>query len=46
MQSRMTFTENEHGETVQYNRGITKQYEEIFTLNVIDISEETQPENG
>ncbi|MGI8324449.1 amino acid adenylation domain-containing protein [Bacillus velezensis] len=41
---RMTFTENEHGETVQYNRGITKQYEEIFTLNVIDISEETQPE--
>jgi hypothetical protein len=23
---------------------ITKQYEEIFTLNVIDISEETQPE--
>lgn len=41
---RMTFTENEHGEVVQYNRGITEQHEEIFTLNVIDLSEETQPE--
>nr|WP_280146408.1 condensation domain-containing protein [Bacillus amyloliquefaciens]MDH3090285.1 condensation domain-containing protein [Bacillus amyloliquefaciens] len=25
---RMTFTENEHGEVVQYNRGITQQHEE------------------
>ncbi|WP_047478576.1 non-ribosomal peptide synthetase, partial [Bacillus siamensis] len=41
---RMTFTENEHGEVVQYNRGITERHEEIFTLNVIDLSEETQPE--
>nr|WGE01594.1 AMP-binding protein [Bacillus velezensis] len=40
--ARMTFTENEHGEAVQYNRGITKRHEEIFTLNVIDISEETR----
>ncbi|MBT2575783.1 amino acid adenylation domain-containing protein, partial [Bacillus sp. ISL-51] len=42
---RMVFAEDENGHIHQYNRGVAQENEEAFTMRIIDLTGETQPEN-